>query len=312
MLTRIASNQAMSPPLHLLAAIEAGGTKFVCAIAREPDQPLRQERIPTTMPAETLDRCIGFFRQAEDEFGPIGGIGIGTFGPAAVTPGTADFGRLLTTPKVGWSGFRMLDYLLRGMGRPIPAAFDTDVNAALVGEMEHGTARGFRHVAYVTVGTGIGGAFVHDCRPLHGRMHTEIGHMSVPNLDAELGLDTCVCPFHRDCLEGRASGPAIEARWGAPASTLPSDHPAWELEARYLAHAAINLTAAWSPQIIVFGGGVCQQQGLIEEVRDHFAVAGGGYWTLPPIQHYLRRAALNQDAGIIGALTLAARAVTGP
>jgi len=293
-----------TPPL--LAAIEAGGTKYVCAVARRPDEPLRETRFPTTTPTETIARAIEFFQQAASDLGPVAGLGIGTFGPAGVDPASPDYGRILTTPKPGWEGADILTPLRSALGDSLPIAFDTDVNAAAIGEAKFGAGRGHRHVAYVTVGTGIGGGFLHDGKPIHGHMHTEIGHLLVPDFD-QPGMATSACPFHSNCLEGRASGPAIEKRWGTPARDLPPGHPAWQLEARYLAAGALSLTATWSPDIILIGGGVMQVPGLIERVRTGFDSLAGAYWNLPPLADYLQTPAHDQQAGIIGALTMAAR-----
>jgi len=244
----------MSQPSPLLAGIEAGGTKFVCSVAFSPREPVLETRFPTGPPEETLAKAVAFFREAAGTYGPIAAMGIGTFGPAGVDPAAADYGTILTTPKPGWTGCRVVAAIREGLGENFPVAFETDVNAAVLSELAYGAARGKRHVAYITIGTGIGGGFLTDGRLLHGRMHPEIGHLIVPDLDGPLGKASNVCPFHDSCLEGRASGPAIAARWGSPGHELPSDHPAWELEAKYLAVGCINLTAAWSPDLIILGG----------------------------------------------------------
>lgn len=297
----------MNSTNNLLAGIEAGGTKFVCAVAESPDELLMETRFPTGSSEEAIAQSVEFFREAAARFGPIRAMGIGSFGPADIDPRSPGYGGILTTPKEGWAGFNMANALRQGLNEPIPIAFETDVNAAAVGEAEFGEGKHHRHLCYVTVGTGIGGGVLVDGSPLHGRMHPEIGHMIMPNLDAEYGKDTNVCPFHSSCLEGRASGPAISTRWETSGDELPPDHPAWELEAKYLAHGAINLTAAWAPDLIVIGGGVSQQQGLIERVRDEFEALAGNYWSLPPLDSYLRTPALGQKAGIVGALALARR-----
>jgi len=295
---------ANQPPL--LAGIEAGGTKYVCAVGHQPDELLRETRFPTTSPEETIDQAVGFFRQAAAEFGPLRAMGVGTFGPADINPRSPGYGGILNTPKEAWAGFNVVNALRDGLGEPVPIAIDTDVNAAAIGEAEFGAGRNERNVAYVTVGTGIGGGILIDGQPLHGRLHTEIGHLLVPDFD-QPGKATGVCPFHDRCLEGRASGPAIEKRWGKPATELPPDHPAWQLEARYLAAAAIDLTAAWSPDIIILGGGVMQQEHLIDLVRGEFHALAGDYWTLPPLDTYLVTPWLGQNAGIVGALAMARR-----
>ena len=293
------------PPL--LAGIEAGGTKYICAVARSPTELLMETRFPTGDPAGTLSRAVQFFQEAMSVHGPIRAMGIGTFGPADLDPRSPGYGGILTTPKPGWSGFDVVGALREGLGEPIPIAFETDVNAAAIGEAEAGAGKHRRHLCYVTVGTGIGGGFLSDGSPLHGRMHPEIGHLPMPDFDSAFEKDTNVCPFHSSCLEGRASGPAIEARWGVPGHELPADHPAWDLEAKYLAAGALALTAAWSPDMILIGGGVLQQSGLIEKVRREFEPLAGGYWSLPPLDLYLQTPALDQQAGIVGALSLARR-----
>ncbi|MBU6180208.1 MAG: ROK family protein [Verrucomicrobia bacterium] len=302
----------MPAPRHsgnapLLGAIEAGGTKYVCAVATDPTRPLLETRFPTGDPGETVARAAAFFREAATSHGAIQALGIGTFGPARLDRSGPDFGSILTTPKDGWSNFPLVPSLLAALGSDLPVSFETDVNAAALGEALHGAGRGVRRLAYLTIGTGIGGGFLDDGRLLHGALHPEVGHLIVPNLDAALGKNTQVCPFHSSCLEGRASGPSIEARWGRPGHELPGDHPAWELEAKYLAIGCVNLTAAWAPDRILIGGGVSQQPALIGRIRDEFEHLAGGYWDLPPPSDYLRAPELDQNAGIVGSLALAKR-----
>lgn len=296
----------------LLGAVEAGGTKYVCAVATDPARPLLETRFPTGGPEETVARAAAFFREAEAAHGPVQALGVGTFGPARVDPSARDFGTILTTPKDGWSHFPLVARLREWLGEALPVAFETDVNAAALGEARHGAGRGVRRLAYLTIGTGIGGGFLDEGRLLHGSLHPEIGHLLVPDLDAALGKSTQVCPFHGSCLEGRASGPAIEARWGRPGRELPDDHPAWDLEAEYLAIGCLNLAAAWSPDRFLLGGGVSQKPGLLPRVRRHLARLAGGYWDFPPPEDYLRTPALDQRAGIVGALVLAAELLAGP
>ncbi len=303
------SASPLSPAPPLLGAIEAGGTKYVCAVATDPAEPLLEARFPTADPASTVSAAADFFREAEERYGKIVSLGIGTFGPARVDPAAADFGKILATPKAGWSGFPLVSELQRALGHSLPVAFETDVNAAALGEAHLGAGRGIRHLAYITVGTGIGGGFLADGELLHGTLHPEIGHLVVPDLDAALGKSTCVCPFHSSCLEGRASGPSIEARWSVPGQDLDPDHPAWDLEAKYLAIGCLQLTAAWSPGRILLGGGVPQKAGLIEKIRHEFHDLNGGYWELPPLDEYLQLPGLSQQAGIVGSLLLAQRAL---
>ncbi|MCL4109431.1 UNVERIFIED_CONTAM: hypothetical protein GTU68_043659 [Idotea baltica] len=299
-----------SSNLPLLAGIEAGGTKYVCAVGHEPEDPLTEVRFPTGEPGDTIAQAVYFFREAIEQYGPINAMGIGTFGPADINPRSPGYGGILTTPKRGWAGFNVVNALRDWMGEPVPIAFETDVNAAAVGEAEFGAAIHKRNVCYITIGTGIGGGFLHDGAPLHGRMHPEVGHMLMPDLEVEYEMPNPggVCPFHKNCIEGFASGPAIEKRWGAPGHELADDHPAWDLQARYLAHGCVNLTATWSPDIIIIGGGVIQKSGLISKIREHFADLAGDYWgNLPPIEDYIQEPGLGQQAGIVGSLALARR-----
>jgi fructokinase len=291
----------------LLAGIEAGGTKYVCAVATNPNEPLLETRFPTGEPEATIEQAVAFFREASESYGPIRAMGIGTFGPADIHPKSPGYGSILTTPKPGWAGFNVVNAVREGIGAPVPIAFETDVNAAVIGEAEYGSAKNHRFVAYVTVGTGIGAAYLHDGKLVHGKMHPEVGHMVMPDFDSPLGKNTNVCPFHQSCFEGRAAGPALEARWGIPGHELPEDHEAWDLHAAYLAAGCINLTAAWSPDLILLGGGVFQKAGLIDRVRREFEKQAGGYWSLPPLDLYLQTPALDQHAGIVGALSLAHR-----
>jgi len=295
----------METPPPLLAGIEAGGTKYVCSVAHDPREPLLETRFPTGDPGETLAQAMNFFREAAATHGPIAAMGVGTFGPAGIDPNATAYGSILTTPKQGWTGYDVVAAIRGGLGNGFPIAFETDVNAAVLAESAYGAARGKRHVAYMTIGTGIGGGFLTDGRLLHGRMHPEIGHLLVPDLDAAYGKALNICPFHASCLEGRASGPAIAARWGVPGHELPDDHPAWELEAKYLAVGCVNLTSAWSPDLIILGGGVSQKRGLIERVRREFTALTGNYWSLPDPEDYLRLPELDQLAGIVGSLLLA-------
>lgn len=301
------------PPL--LAAIEAGGTKYVCAVADDPSKPeaiYAETRFPTREPVDTLAEAVSYFKKASTDLDrPIAAMGIGTFGPAELDTSSDVYGSILKTPKEHWSGFNIVSALRDGLGNDFPILYETDVNAAAVGEAEYGAAVGIKHVAYVTVGTGIGAGFLENGTPIHGRMHTEVGHFIVPNLDHEYeGVNNVnVCPFHECCLEGRASGTAIKAHWDKPGHELPEDHPAWDLEARYLALGAVNMTAAWSPDTIIYGGGVFQHPRLINMVREHFETLAGDYWSLPDIERYIQTPALEQQAGIVGSLCLARRAL---
>ncbi len=210
-----------------LGGIEAGGSKFVCAAGSGPED-IQVSEFPTTSPAETMARVAEFFRARQ----PVAAIGIASFGPIDPNPESPTFGYITSTPKPGWRNFDFAGTVLRALGKPI--AFDTDVNAAALAESRWGAARGLRSFLYVTVGTGLGGGAFIDGRLLHGRLHPEMGHIRVPH-DRARDPFPGNCPYHGDCLEGLAAGPAIEARWGQPGHLLPGGHPAWDLEAEYLA-----------------------------------------------------------------------------
>lgn len=294
---------------RLVGAIEAGGTKFVCAVGSGPGDLQREVRYPTTTPTETIGRAVQFFRDASEAVGPLAAIGIGSFGPVDLRPGSPTWGFITTTPKAGWS-----DTSFAGRVRDelqVPVAFDTDVNAAAVGEWRWGAGRGLDALVYVTVGTGIGGGAVYGGRPLHGMLHPELGHLPMPR-DARRDSFEGVCPFHDSCLEGLASGPALEARWGRPPDELPSDHEAWPLEAEYVALGCVSIALALSPERIVLGGGVMQRTDLFPMVRQEFRDALGGYLRSTPAAEtdtYIVPPALGNRAGVLGALALGLREV---
>ncbi len=285
----------------LIAAIEAGGTKFLCALASGPDDVRACERIPTTTPEETLGRVVAFF-QREATALPVGETiaawGVATFGPAGVQPGAADYGFITTTPKPGWRHTDVLGALRAAFD--VPAGFDTDVNGAAVAEWKWGAGQGRRAVLYLTVGTGIGGGLCLDGRPLGGLSHPEMGHVWVPRSPVEKEAFAGACPFHGDCLEGLASGPALAARWGVPAETLPEDHPAWALQTEYLARALCGFIYTLSPEVIVLGGGVGARATLLPSLRQRVAALVNGYTPLPAIVP----PGLGDRAGVLGATAL--------
>ncbi len=293
----------VTPPL--IGAIEAGGTKFVLAAGTGPDDLRDIVRIPTTTPAETLQRCVEYFTVAQQKHGPLAALGIGTFGPAGVDPAAADFGYITTTPKPGWQHIDMAGTLQRALG--VPVAFDTDVNAAGYGEWLWGAGRNCGVVLYLTIGTGIGGGVIIDGRPLHGLLHPEMGHIRIPR-PAALAEFAGSCPWHGDCLEGLASGPALAARWGTDGAHLPPDHPAWEAEAECLAAACANFTCTLSPHRIILGGGVMDGPGLLTMVQQKFRGLLNGYLQHPLItgrtDDYVTVPGLGPRSGILGALAL--------
>lgn len=286
----------------LLGGVEAGGTKMVCAVANEPGVVLDEVRFPTSDSKETLLRVKDYFNQAEKKFGTLGSIGYGTFGPAVVSPGELGYGTILPTPKPGWQGADVLGFLKKSFpGASL--AFDTDVNAASIGEGYAGAARGLKNFIYITVGTGIGGGVVIDGKPLNAKPHAEIGHMLIPKLDDYSGC----CSFHGACLEGLASGSAMGARWGVPAQELLPDHEAWDLEAAYLASMVQNLVACFAPDRIILGGGVMEQEFLLAKVREIYHQNANGYWQID--DELLVNPAMGNQAGITGALVMAEQAM---
>jgi fructokinase len=292
----------------LLGGIEAGGTKFVCTVGTGIDDVRAETRILTTTPADTLAAVVRFFEDAARAHGPLAAIGVGAFGPIDLHQSSPTFGCITTTPKPGWAGTDIAGTLRRALG--VPVAFDTDVNAAALGEWRHGAARGLDTFVYLTVGTGIGGGGLVGGRLLHGLVHPEMGHLRVPH-DPAADPFPGVCPFHGDCLEGLASGPAMAARWGAPAETFDADHPAWALEARYLALALHNIVCTLSPQRIVIGGGVMAQPALLPRVRAELTALLNGYVQAPAVIEqmaaYVVAPVLGGRAGVAGALVLAAQ-----
>ena len=291
--------------MTLCGGIEAGGTKWICAVGTGPDDLRAHERIDTTDPETTLATVVNFFRRQAGEHGSLVALGVASFGPVDLSPDSPTWGFITSTPKPGWAHTDVAGRLSRQLG--VPVGFDTDVNGAALGELRWGAGRGLGSVAYVTVGTGIGGGAVIRGEPVHGLVHPEMGHLMLPKHPEDDFAG--ICPYHGACLEGLASGPAIAARWGRPAETLPADHRAWELEAYYLGTAAANLTLALSPERLIFGGGVSKAPGLIEKIRHRLVEGLGGYVQSPIIESgaesYLVAPELGDSAGICGAFELA-------
>lgn len=296
----------------LLGAIEAGGTKVLCAAARAGGAILAEGRIPTTSPAATLDAAQRFFAGVTADFGPLAALGIATFGPVDLRPSSPTFGRLLATPKPGWAGTDWVAPFAAQLHCPV--AIDTDVGAAALAEADQGAGRGCGTVVYVTVGTGIGGGIVIDGRTQQGALHPEMGHIRVQR-HARDGAFDGVCPFHGDCLEGVASGPAIVARFGAPLDALPVEHEAVGIVGYYLGQLAATALLMVSPERIVFGGGVMNHAGLLPEIRRVAAKFLNGYAGLAPdaaaLQHVIVAPGLGERSGIVGALALARLALDG-
>jgi fructokinase len=289
--------------------IEAGGTKWVCAVADRPAEPLKTETFPTTTPEETVRRAVRFFA----ENGPVGAIGVGAFGPVDIRRSSPTWGTITTTPKPGWADTDLAGLLRSGLG--VPIALDTDVNAAALGEWRWGAATGLDTFCYITVGTGIGGGAVVNGRILHGLLHPELGHMRIPHDWARDPFDGS-CPYHGDCLEGLASGEAIRRRWDQAGQQL-ADRAAWELEAEYLALALVNVICVLSPQRIIVGGGVAKHPTLLPLVRGRVRDLLAGYLRAPELTEpdatgrYITAPVLGDGSGVIGALGLAQDAAAG-
>ena len=276
----------------MFGAVEAGGTKFICGVGTGPHD-LRTMQIPTGTPGVTIPAVIEFFRSAK-----LAAIGIGSFGPICTDASSPDWGGITSTPKIAWRDCDLAGPIRAALG--VPVGFDTDVNAAALGEARWGAARGIADFLYLTVGTGIGGGAMAAGRVIHGVSHPEMGHIRIPH-DWSADPFTGCCPYHGDCLEGLASGPAIAARWGKPAAELPPGHPAWALEARYLALAVVNFGCTLASQRVILGGGVMRQAQLLPMIRLEVARLTNEYVELPEIV----APELGERAGVCGALVLA-------
>jgi fructokinase len=289
--------------------IEAGGTKTVCAVGAGSDELGASVRIPTTTPEETIGRILEFFRQYQERE-PLVAVGIASFGPVDARPGSPTFGYITTTPKPGWTQTDFAGIIRRELGTPV--GFDTDVNAAALAEQRWGAAQGVDSFVYLTVGTGIGGAAMVDGKLVHGLNHPEMGHVRIPH-DRATDPFAGSCPYHGDCLEGLAAGPALEARWGQPAEMLAEEHPAWLLEADYLALGLMNLICILLPERIIMGGGIMQQPRILPLVRQKAQELLSGYFQVPLIldrmDEYVVAPGLGDQAGVLGAIVLAQQAV---
>lgn len=289
--------------------IEAGGTNFVCAVGEGPQAIHDEVEFLTTTPEETVGRAVRFF---EDQSEPIAALGIGSFGPVDPDPTSPAYGMITSTPKPGWQNVDIRGQVASALD--VPVAFDTDVNAAALGEQRWGAAQGVETFVYLTVGTGIGGGAIVEGRLLHGLMHPEMGHLRIPH-DRERDPFEGVCPFHGDCLEGLATGPAIEARWGTPGEELPNDHPAWRLEAHYLALGLMAIVCILSPQRIIMGGGVMKRSFLFPMIRVELQELLNRYIQVPAIMDNIDATIVPPDlgdrAGVLGAIALAMREHAG-
>ena len=289
----------------LLGALEAGGTKMICSLGDEQGHLLDRARFDTRSPEETMPELIRYFSGKG-----IAALGIGSFGPLDLNSQSPTFGYITTTPKEKWQNFPLKKAFEDALH--VPVALDTDVNAAMLAEQRLGAAQAVSTCLYVTVGTGIGGGVMVNGQLVHGLIHPELGHMLlIPAKDDPTPQG--FCPFHVSCAEGLASGTAINKRWGVKAEDLPLSHPAWQLEADYLAQLCMNALAVFAPEKIILGGGVMQKSGLIELVREKLTQLAGGYWQHEMLEEklneYLVLPGLNGNSGAVGALLLAADSI---
>jgi fructokinase len=293
--------------MKYFGGIEAGGTKFVCVVTDENKNILAETRFPTTTPGETIGRVIDFFREQNPQIPEqVSALGVACFGPIDPQPSSPLFGYITSTPKPGWANTPVVQPLMEAFG--VPVAIDTDVNAAAVGEGTWGAAVGMDDFLYLTIGTGIGGGGVFNGRPLHGLVHPEMGHVRIPHNWTNDPFGGA-CPYHSDCFEGLAAGPALQKRWGQPGDTLPLDHPAWALEANYIALALQSFICTLSPTRIILGGGVMQQAQLFPPIRAKVIKLLNGYVQSPAIlqaiDEYIVPPGLGGRAGVLGAIALA-------
>jgi fructokinase len=281
--------------------VEAGGTKWVLAIGDGPDDVRETTTFPTTTPDETIARTAAFFGQN----GGISALGIGSFGPIDARRSSPKWGHITTTPKPGWADTDVAGAL--GLALGVPVAFDTDVNAAALGEQRWGAAIGLDTFCYITIGTGIGGGGMSNGRLMHGLLHPEYGHMRIPH-DRDVDPFDGVCPYHGDCFEGLAAGGAIRERWGEPAEEL-TDPAVWELEAHYVALGLVNVICTLSPQRIILGGGVPKEPMLLPLVRDKVRTLLAGYIDADELDsgldEFIVAPGLGDRAGVLGAIELA-------
>ena len=281
-------------------ALEAGGTKMVLAVMDDYGNMMESVSIPTRAPDDTMPEMISFFSGKG-----ISSLGIGSFGPLDLNPASPAYGSVTESPKLSWRHFPLRQAFADAL--QVPVSIDTDVNAAALAEFSLGAARGKQSCLYVTVGTGIGGGLIIHGKPVHGLMHPEIGHILLPP-DPEDPSPDGFCPYHRHCLEGLASGPAVEKRWGIPGRDLPAGHPAWHLEAHYLAQLCVNAIMAFSPEMIILGGGIMQQKHLFPLIRKETARLLNGY--IPEslfgdgMNAYIVEPGLGTASGITGAYLL--------
>jgi len=288
-----------------VAGIEFGGTKIVCGLASPEGRILERVEMSTLSPAETLPKIESLLRAFADKHGEFGAVGIGAFGPVCVDRGSDDFGLIMATPKIAWRNCNLYQYFSTRLA--VPIELDTDVTAAAFGEAKWGAAAGCHSVAYVTVGTGIGLGAIVDGSAVHGLLHPEAGHIRVPHAAGDDFPGSC--PYHGDCVEGMAAGPAIEQRWGKPLSEFPTGHDAYTQTAHYLSHLLVNTILFLSPQRIVVGGGVMTDEKLFPLIRSQVQTLLNGYISIPEVESGIEGLivppGLGGNAGLLGACAMA-------
>jgi fructokinase len=289
----------------LYGGIEAGGTKFVCVVASGPGQVVDEIRFMTTTPEETVGKTIQFFQPFVDS-AQVSAIGVGAFGPLDLNPKSPTYGFITSTPKPGWNNTNVLGMLQHSLR--INVALDTDVNVAGLGEYKWGASKGCNPSLYLTIGTGIGGGYIKDGKSLIGMLHPEMGHLRIPH-NRELDPFPGSCPFHGDCFEGLANGPAIEKRLGVAGAIVPENDPFWDIESDYIASALMNYILTLSPKKIILGGGVMQREFLFPKVRQRVRELLNGYVAskslMENIDDYILPPGLGNQAGSLGAIALA-------
>lgn len=259
-------------------SIEAGGTKFVLAIADEHFNIIKKCKFATTMPQETISKTIKYFKENR-----VSAIGLGSFGPIDLNLSSKTYGYITSTPKVGWKNINLVGQLKEALD--IPIYFTTDVNASAYGEMKN---TGIKNLVYLTIGTGIGGGAIQDGYFIGGIGHSEMGHQRINRHRDDLTFEGS-CPFHGDCLEGVAAGPSLEARTGTLGEKIPSDDPIWDILSYYIAQAAINATLTLAPECIILGGGVMEKSNMISLIQKHFISMLNNYIDLPcSVEKYIR------------------------
>ncbi|MEJ2568435.1 MAG: ROK family protein [candidate division WOR-3 bacterium] len=291
--------------MSLFGGIEAGGTKIVCAVGTAPEDLRNRFRFSTATPDKTIEKIIDYFRE-QNKKEKLFAIGIGSFVPVDLDEKSPTYGYITSTPKIRWQNTNFYGKIKEAFD--VPIGFDTDVNAAALGEYEWGAARNIADFIYITIGTGIGGGGIINGDFLHGLLHPEMGHIFIPH-DKEEDPYEGNCPFHKDCFEGLASGTAIKDRWGKAGENLNKNHPAWDLEAKYISLAVINYICTLSPEKIILGGGVMRQKQMLPLIHERVKILLNNYIRAPEItnliKEYIVLPELGDDAGVLGAIALA-------